>query len=52
MDNYMETRNDDIYVTLENIIDRIPPKMALLEYNVHVMGVSYYLIELCITNMM
>jgi hypothetical protein len=38
MDHYMETCNDDICVTLETIIDRIPPKMALLEYNVPVMG--------------
>jgi hypothetical protein len=40
MDNYMETDNDDFCVTLETIIDRIPPKMALLEYNVPIMGID------------
>jgi hypothetical protein len=28
------------FVTLESIIDRIPPKMALLEYNVPIMGID------------
>ena len=40
MDHYMETSNNDLCVTLEIIIDRIPPKMELLEYNVLVMGVG------------
>ena len=38
MDHYMEIGNYYIFVTLETIIDRIPPKMTLLEYNVPVMG--------------
>jgi hypothetical protein len=40
MENYMETNNCDFCVTLETIIDRIPPKMALLEYNVPIMGID------------
>jgi hypothetical protein len=40
MENYIETYNDDFYVTLESTIDRIPPKMALLEYHIFVMGVD------------
>jgi hypothetical protein len=40
MDHYMETCNDDICVTLETLIDIIHPKIALLDYNVHVMGID------------
>jgi hypothetical protein len=29
MEHYMETKNDDIFIILETIIDRIPPKKAL-----------------------
>jgi len=38
MDNYMETYNDYFCVSLESIIDIIPPKMALLEYTFPVIG--------------
>jgi hypothetical protein len=40
MDHYMETCNDYIFVSLETIIDWIPPKMELFEYNVPVMGID------------
>ena len=40
MDHYMETCNADICINLETIIDRIPPKMELIEYNVPVMGTN------------